>query len=196
VALDHFLMRMNNPYLKSFVLLMLIACQSSLALTQENDTPRLKTIVTPGGYDIPSLNRLVLTSRTLHMRTEDGAEVYRAVLRMKTKGAKILFEDTSTYHFNAVDGTLNIVPSPIMADELVRYDVGGRPFAYTVLGTGVALGPQMRHGRRVTYLGCIVGFAFFDEDGDGVFETLNLRAGPLTSNKGFHVPEWVKKPVK
>jgi hypothetical protein len=120
---------------------------------------------------------------------DNSPTVYRSVLR--PTGGKVLFEDTAFYTFDEGSGTLKIARQPLMADEVIRYDVNGKAFCYTVAGTCVSVTSDQKGVKRILFLGCTTGYAFYDEDGDGILEKLDLEGDP--SRFKLHIPEWVAK---
>lgn len=69
-----------------------------------------------------------------------------------------------------------------------RFDVNGHIFCYTVRGPGVAITQISPTEKRVGALGCESFFAFYDNDGDGKFETLVPLA--TVGALDLHVPSW------
>ena len=180
--------------LNLFIAAAALLCAAMPSFSQQGGQPHLESLIKPFGWEIPHLESLVVVSRT-PLKTEDGTKVHRSVLRMKAKNSSILFEDMDFYEFDESGKSLTIRTNSLMADEIIRYDVAGKSFAYTFVGTCVSLGRETKRGREFIYMGCKTMMAFYDEDGDGIFETRNSRLNPVAPGRES-VPAWVKKPAK
>ena len=146
--------------------------------------PGSRALVRHSGWNVRSLRRLRTKSRSL-LNFSDGRlkEVNQTVLAVPKEG--ILIEDTASY---AGDSEV-ARSSPMNAYTVVKYDVGGRVFCYTVFGPGVSIVKKSKTEKRVGVLGCLSAFAYYDEDGDGRFEKLV----PIDTEARFspQVPGWV-----
>ena len=170
---------------KSFTLILILLLTTAVAASQTGVDDQ--TVVKPGGWNLSSLRHLKTKSQS-HERAS-GMDVNIAVLLVPEEG--ILFEDT-TYYLN-VNGNRTLHPSPMNAHYASKLDVNGHVFCYTVRGPGVAIQQISKTERRVGALGCESFFAFYDEDGDGKFETLVPLPdrGPID----LHVPSWAQRYV-
>ena len=141
--------------------------------------------VKPEGWNIASLQRLKTKSQS-QLRVASSNVNVKALL---VPDDGILFEDTA--YCLDIHGSRTLHPSPMNARGAARYDVNGRVFCYTVFGPGVAIAQISKTERRVGALGCESRFAFYDQDGDGKFETLV----PLPYETPFEpkVPLWVQR---
>jgi hypothetical protein len=159
-----------------------------LLLTVPNVHPQSasndQSFVKPHGWNIAPLEQLKTKSHS-QLRVASG-NVNVTALLVPEEG--ILFDDTA-YYLN-VNGNRTLHPLPMNAYGAARFDVNGRVFCYTIFGSGVAIEQISKSARRVAALGCEFHFAFYDEDGDGKFETLV----PLPDRTAFepHVPLWAR----
>jgi hypothetical protein len=169
------------------ITLILLSCMSAvLFLTvvgRSQDNP--EALVKRNGWDVVALRRLKL--KTQSQVAVDGAAVNVAALLVPQEG--ILFEDTA-YYLN-VNGNRTLHASPMNAYGAARYDVNGRVFCYTIFGPGVAITQMSKTEKQVAALGCESHLAFYDQDGDGKFETLVPLAdrGPFSPQ----IPSWVRR---
>jgi hypothetical protein len=107
---------------------------------------------------------------------------------------RILLEDAAYYR--AENGRRDLIESPIAARSITRLDVDGKVFAYIAYGAGVAITKSRRRPTVSTIitLGCLMGYAYYDLDGDGKFELL-ARSDRLPGAKIF-IPAWVLRDAK
>lgn len=87
--------------------------------------------------------------------------------------------------------SLTIRERELVAHEVSRYSVANRPFLYTMLAYPCAVDPETKHGGCA---GADVKLAYYDEDGDGSFEVLEVVNPILSSDtsRNWHprVPTW------
>jgi hypothetical protein len=79
----------------------------------------------------------------------------------------------------------------IRVDYIKRFEANGKPYCYFFRGTCVKV-RRYRKGKAqvqdVIVQGCVTGYALYDEDGDGKFETFDPYATKLP-----YIPElWLK----
>lgn len=147
------------------------------------------------GWVIPHLRHLRDRERVAVMPV--GAEgkhtLYATEIGIPEDRAIVLADAA---YYRVEDGRRDLIGSPIDARSLTRLDVDGRVFAYIAYGTGVALtASRRRSGESVyIYLGCVMGYAYYDLDGDGKFELL-ARSERLAGAKVF-IPAWVMREAK
>ncbi len=169
---------------------LLLSCVTAMlllnagAVRSQNDRYD-QAFINPDGWNIGSLQHLKTKAQS--QISVGGINVNIAPLLMPEEG--ILFENTA-YYLNA-NGTRTLHPSPMNAYKASKFDVNGHVFCYTVFGPGVAIAQISQTERRVAALGCESFFAFYDQDGDGKFETLVAldERAPFTP----HVPSWARK---
>jgi hypothetical protein len=80
--------------------------------------------------------------------------------------------------------TLFLNQKRIAIRSILKCDVDGRVFAYAVQGVGASYDPRTRRGGY----GGQYGFYYYDNDGDGKFES--YEQGGLGVGPDFRVPEW------
>jgi hypothetical protein len=170
---------------KSFTLISILLLTTAVAASRTAVDDQ--TFVKPGGWNLSSLQHLKTKSQS--QERVGGMNVNIAALLVPEEG--ILFEDTA-YYLN-VNGNRTLNPGPMNAYYASRFDVNGHVFCYTVRGPGVAIQQISKTEKEVAALGCESFFAFYDEDGDGKFETLVPLPdrGPID----LHVPSWAQRYV-
>jgi hypothetical protein len=86
------------------------------------------------------------------------------------------------FYYVRSGGELYVNPLLLAVQHISSYSIGGRTFAYRVALAKV----NVRSDGSREYIGAIFTLYYYDEDGDGKFET---RYGDLTSLK---LPDWYK----
>lgn len=86
------------------------------------------------------------------------------------------------FYYMRGDGQLYVRTLPLAVQHLSSYSLDGRTFAYRVSFVPV----DVRSDGSREYVGAVFILYYYDEDGDGKFET---RYGDLTSLK---LPDWYK----
>ena len=170
---------------KSFTFILALLLTTAVASSQTDVDDQ--TFVKQGGWSLSSLQHLKIESQSREIVS--AMDVNIAVLLVPKEG--ILLEDTA-YYLN-VNGNRTLHPSPMNARYASKLDVNGHVFCYTVRGPGVSIQQISKTKRLVGALGCESFFAFYDEDGDGKFETLVPLPdrGPID----LHVPSWAQRYV-
>ena len=170
---------------KFFTFILILLLTTTVAESQSGVDDQ--TFVKPGGWNLRPLQHLKTGSQSRELIS--GMDVNISVLLVPEEG--ILFEDTA-YYLN-INGNRTLHPSPMNARYASELDVNGHIFCYTVRGPGVAIQQISKTKKLVGALGCESFFAFYDEDGDGKFETLVPLPdrGPID----LHVPAWAQRYV-
>ena len=82
------------------------------------------------------------------------------------------------------DDTFELLEKEVVLRSLVEYCIHGKPFCYSILVASMV-------GGRET--GAMQQIAFYDEDGDGIFETREPVGVPDVNRLHWiELPEWVK----
>jgi hypothetical protein len=111
------------------------------------------------------------------------------------EGGGILLWDAAYYRVE--NGKRSLHGSPISANPVTRLDVDGRVFAYLAYGMGVAISEFNRRRpaeSTFNFLGCFMGYAYYDLDGDGRFELLATSEKLRGAN--IFIPSWVLRDAK
>ena len=146
-----------------------------------------KALIKRSGWDV-SLLVALKQKRNLRLKSEASPAINITELLVPAEG--VLLEDT----ISRIEGDAQqngIRNSPMRVDHAVKYEVNGRVFCYFVSGPGVAIARISREETRVGTLGCISAFAFYDEDGDGKFES--LLSWNIQVSFEPHIPDWASK---
>jgi hypothetical protein len=106
-------------------------------------------------------------------------------------GGGILLWDAAYYREE--HGKRDLIGSPLDARSIYRLDVDGNVFGYIAYGSGAEITKSMpnRSASEFISLGCVMGYAYYDLDGDGRFELL-ARSNQL-GGASIYVPSWVFK---
>lgn len=129
------------------------------------------------GWLIPGSDRFTEEGETRSVMA-DGVEVYQKKMRSPVKDPLV----NGHGHTVGPDAVSKPGSRLLAVREFHSYEVGGRTFAYLVLLVPVEVAAN---GAR-TYFGAMYSLYYYDEDGDGVFET---RYSALRSLK---VPAWAR----
>ena len=166
------------------LILALASCLASNVGGQQQNEPQREDLTKSSGWNVGSLSKLKSKSRS---PIDDGITRGISVSILVVPEEGILLEDTA---YLEVEGQKRSVrPSPMNVRTAVKYDVQGRVFGYVVSGPGVSILPISKDEMRVAALGCLSGFAYYDDDGDGRFETLS--SVDMMKTFKLHVPSWV-----
>jgi hypothetical protein len=179
-----------------YILSLLVALTFGMKLfptvsAQQDDELPFKTAINHSGWELPGQRGSRLLTRTQLPASGDIAgRVFLSIL--KPKDGTLLLEQRAHYYAQK-DGTLLVQPIAIRTRSIRRYDVEGKPFGYVYLGGGVRIINTADNRKLSVALGCSGGVAYYDEDGDGVFERLDLLLGTV----GFkpRIPTWVAQYV-
>lgn len=151
----------------------------------------IRTLINQDGWELPGLRGSRVVSRRQVLQGDaTRRRTFLSVLRPKD-GSVLL--DQRAHYFAREDGTLLVQPIAIRTSSITRYDVGGKPFAYAYFGGGLRIMVTPDAGKLLIPLGCSGGLAYYDEDGDGVFERLDVLDG--TAGFEVRIPEWVVKQI-
>jgi hypothetical protein len=152
-------------------------------------------VAKPSGWVIPNLHKLRRRGRVPVMPVgPEGKHTLYASEIEPPKNRAILLEDAAYYRVE--NGRRDLIESPIEAESLARLDVDGKVFAYIAFGAGIGLTESQRRPGELVYIsmGCVMGYAYYDLDGDGKFELLT-RSDRWPGTKVF-IPAWVLRDAK
>ncbi|HEV8368374.1 MAG TPA: hypothetical protein VGQ39_10530 [Pyrinomonadaceae bacterium] len=171
------------------LVLALASCLASNVGSYQGNGPQTRALTKRSGWNVRLLSNLKAKSRAPIATDDESLQgIYATILIVPEEG--ILLEETA-YPVEIDSQKQRVHLSPMSAHSAVKYDVDGRIFCYVVSGPGVGISRISKSEKRVGALGCLSAFAYYDEDGDGRFETLLS----LDSQASFtlHVPSWVNK---
>jgi hypothetical protein len=163
---------------KSIILLVLIITVTSCTRKQENATSNIRKVSDnlykkEGGWQLPDLSQFKIREprHQTKMLPDKPVKVYETIYDPTDSDRVVMIYPLSNESKSFETEIL----------QLTVYDWNERTFSYVLQTTPYA--PP--GGARVT---TVSYFSYYDEDGDGKFETLDttaLRRNPL------HTPEWV-----
>ena len=131
-------------------------------------------IVRRGGWAVPGFNRTLVASAT-RLVDIGGREVQKKKLQLPQEPLTDV-----EFFYTQNNGDLVVNSVAFVVRDLFSFQVADKVFAYEVRLVPVSVG----EGGVRTYAGAMVTLHYFDEDGDGNFET---RYGNLRT---LHIPVW------
>jgi hypothetical protein len=192
-ALDCFLLRGKIGVMKikvtALLLLVLIVTPLITVSSQQLTKSEIKGIVKLEGWDISRLDEWKADARIPWFNVGEGGAhtLYMMAIIPPEKG--VLLVDTA-YYITDEQGKRIIHDSPMKARTIRRWDVDGKVFCYTAFGPGVSIQQETNGDILIATLGCVTGFAYYDKDGDGRFETM---AHAPSESYNPQIPSWVLK---
>ena len=157
---------------------------------QQNDTKTEKPIrprkgaIKQRGWRVPGINEYRTVSKVIK-RQVNGIEV--TIREFKADARPVVDLDSNTVgniDRHGINVTLQMAKKKkrlFDVRDFATYEINGRVFAY-----GVSLVPVVVEETVQTYAGAMYKLFYFDEDGDGRFET-RYSGSPLPK-----IPEWVR----
>ena len=136
------------------------------------------TVIDKEGWPLP--NPEVLEFQNDGKIYFDDIEVLRTNYKPTGK-----FESNVNLFFVDGSGALNQLRKFVDIRSVSTYSVGGKTFAYYIEHNQI--GTYAEGGKA--YFGPLISFSFFDEDGDGIFETRTYTGSGMIEN----VPGWIKE---
>jgi hypothetical protein len=132
-----------------------------------------------GGWQIPGLTQFTKSENRSQI-TVNGVKVIRQYLKSSDEPLIIIDQ----YSLSDA-GELIISPTPCYIRNIMTYSVSGRVFAYQVSGM-VAV---KNTAGRLERTGGVLEIFFYDEDGEGKFETRSI------ATELQRVPSWAVREV-
>jgi hypothetical protein len=152
--------------------------------SQQAQGPGVNSVIKYGGWEVPGLvqSRIVTPRTLMRSKTQEAIPVYVAVLEPEEEAVV----DTNLYKL--LDGkTIYIVPMKFSITRISQYDVDGRIFCYTVFVVRVFADPE---SKSQAY-GGQSSLTYYDDDGDGRFET--LEQGNIRQLNNPRIPKWAQQ---
>lgn len=167
-----------------------ISSISVFAQTQNNDELKfnyLNKIIRAEGWEIPNLE---------NEKQKIEGEIQKDGFIVKLTSIKLsrsdILQKLDFYSLNKEDNTLKVSTTECDLRALESHSVNGKVFAYRLACTPFSFGDAVNNGELVGkvkyYQGLSIQYFYFDEDGDGKFET---RYVAIEMPK--FIPDWVKK---
>jgi hypothetical protein len=165
---------------------------SSTPSTTDLETPALGTISVE---QMPDGSKLLRKADGWQIPVLDiGKEETRKVIKKTRTGVEISV-DLSVYRpeFGRIlvppDAEANLGMGALNIQTISRYEAKGRPFAYSFLVNRVEI--DGNSNLILSSQGVVFRFNLYDEDGDGLFDTLGLSEPRLPDSMLPHVPDWI-----
>jgi hypothetical protein len=151
---------------------------------QDSGMSVIRPVINERGWKIPGLEQSRVTGpRKLLSRTYGAASLPLHITTLKPPRKLI----TTIPIYRLKDGqTLIITERKVMIDVIIKCDVNNRVFVYILQCTIILEEPNGRTG----YSG-MFGVHYYDQDGDGKFESFEEGAPFVTPE--LRVPEWLSK---
>jgi hypothetical protein len=142
----------------------------------------IKSIVSETGWEIPGLSLSRITTPRKPLPAGYGPNVPVNVTILKPR--REVLTTISLFGLKPDGATLVMGQRRGAVQIIIKCDIDGRVFAYIVQFMALV---QESNG-RVGYSG-IYGAQYFDNDGDGIFES--YEPGPPLVTKDLRIPTWV-----
>jgi hypothetical protein len=155
---------------------------------QHDEKLRFKGAINLDGWELPGVRGSRFVKRKLWPWSKNAGNIRIFLSILRPRGGSLILDQRA--HYSAqVDGTLMVERVAISTSSIMRFDVEGKPFCYVYFGGGARTLISANGQKQVVPLGCSGGVAYYDEDGDGVFERLETLGGTI----GFEprIPKWV-----
>lgn len=152
-----------------------------------------KSAINEDGWEIPALASFnKRRTATLEEKTGDGKSVKINLTEyIQNPSAEVITEEPFKSISAGPDPSWKSIGSMSIID-LTEFDVNGNKFAYKLGVVRVALDTQRKVVERA---GSVFPLMYYDEDGDGKFETLILEEQNSRGTNGFNIapqiPQWV-----
>ena len=150
---------------------------------QSTHASGVRRVIKKEGWKIPGLaqSRIAGYRRAFAAHGEAPVQIYVTAF----KPIREIVVNTSLYSFPEDGETLVIRQLPISIRSIVRYEVGGKAFCYSIQGVEALYNKRTDTGGY----GGEYGFLYYDNDGDGKFESFEIGGHilPFTPK----VPTWV-----
>lgn len=171
----------------TLILLTLFFSVETYSQSSDDSKPKLLTlekIVRQNGWEIPDLS---------NEKSFDALQSNGILIKRYTFIEKVLLQKLDFYALNEKDKSLKVLSRDCKLRSGESYSVNGKIYAYYFLCIPILYGDGVNEKGEVVdriqqYSGAILSFSFFDEDGDGKFETKYLNAKVPDT-----IPDWAKK---
>lgn len=168
--------------LASWGLLLLLSASGLSQTPSSTKLEPIKSIVRETGWEIPGLALSRITTSRKPLPAGYGPNVPVNITILKPRREVVA---TISLFGLKPDGTTLVMGQRRGAVQIIiKCDIDGRAFAYIVQFMALV---QESNGRR-GYSG-IYGAQYFDNDGDGIFES--YEPGPPLVTKDLRIPNWV-----
>lgn len=143
-----------------------------------------KTFVRADGWPIPSLGEAEREEFATSIMTSDGrsVEVHSTVIRTDPLP---LYVENPLY-------LIDIGAEKIRINKVKEYRTSAGVFCYRFLANDAIVDENTN---KLRTRGALYPYSYYDEDGDGVFESLIISEEDRNRRKGFeiepHLPDWV-----
>jgi hypothetical protein len=149
--------------------------------TSNNQQDASPKVIKEGGWLIPGLSESKVKEARRRYQGYEGMEVYFTVLKPQ-RDIVTQFTPEELEHKARV---LTFHNRHWLVDDITQYDINHQVFCYMVSVSMVDLsGPDKT---LVRYMAS-TGIVYYDEDGDGKFETLDLG----NNLRPPHIPQWLQ----
>lgn len=145
---------------------------------------RLEKIIKQDGWEIPDLSN----EKSFDILQSNGITIKRYAFIGKVPVQKLDF-----YALNEKDESLKVLSRDVKIRSGESYSINNKIYAYYFLCVPILYGNGVNEkgevvNKTMTLSGAILSFSYFDEDGDGKFETKYL-----TDKLPEVVPDWIKR---
>lgn len=156
------------------------------AVAQDRQSVAPKRVVMPQGWKIPGLAES--QARRPRHPLPAGYGVQGVPLQITLLRPKREVRDTVLLYGVKDDGeTVVVGQRRVAVRAIIKCDVNEKVFLYIVQFGNLGFDPV---SRAVSQSG-IFGLLYYDDDGDGIFES--RESGPLVVTRDLRIPDWVLK---
>lgn len=154
----------------------------SVTRAQDNCIKLIKPVVKQSGWKIPGLEQSKITDA--RKRLPKGYGPVSVPLYLTVYKPKRNFITTISLYGLKSDQTITVSDRKVLIDGIIKCDLDGRVFMFIVRCTIILEEPNGRTGYSGQF-----GLHYFDDDGDGKFESFEGGAPFVTPD--LRIPEWV-----
>lgn len=151
---------------------------------QDQQAVTVKQVVNQSGWEIPGLTDNEVVDPRKQLASAYGVRavpLHITVLRPKRE----LMETIDLYGSKDGGETVVVRKRRVVIRSIIKCDVNGRVFLYLVQVGMVVYDPvSKKNGQSGLF-----GLAFYDNDGDGIFES--RESGPFAVTPNLRIPDWV-----
>ncbi len=163
---------------------LLLSVYPQILKNDDSKFVRVEKVVQQNGWSIPDLSKEKTKDQDIVQI--DGIAVNRTLYLLETKSSY----NFDFYYSNQEDKSIKVETHPCDIESIVSYRTNNKTFAYSFNCIPFGITTVKKDGKTYEakgYIGLMLTFLYFDEDGDGKFETKYI-----TPQMQLHIPEWIK----
>jgi hypothetical protein len=160
----------------------------------KKDWKKPKIVLNPDGWVVPGIKNIAkgASPENSHIETVEGQKVNVSTLNP----VHPLSDHPGVFVplIGIKEDTVRCLLQELVGEKITQYQLDGKIFCYLVYATYWAYDDETKMGVRVA---AATWFAYYDEDGNGKFETLEYAYYVLGSPEMWkvHLPRWKTNPA-